>query len=116
MNSIALVFGLIACVSIFINVMLAITVAGAIKKNRDATAGYLRKKLTGIEIEELRRLVMTTGLADISESNVLDLIYVIRAIQLGDYEDKEPYVPDNPYDGIGEEIDAESLYVTNVQR
>jgi hypothetical protein len=80
-----------------------IIIKGYLFQTSDFNKLYKRRKLTGTQIEEIRRKLEIAGLSGVQRREVLDLIYVLRAIQIGDYSDKDPYVPSNPYEGIEEE-------------
>ena len=84
-------------------ITMAIMLRGYMKQEVEEDESYRVRKISGREIEEIRRVLMHYGMNGLLKSNVLDLIYTIRAIQIGDYEDMDPYVPDDPYDGIGEQ-------------
>jgi len=94
--------GIIVCL-FGIAVSAAIILWGYIKEEKEEFDNYKVRKITGREIEEIRRVLVTHGLNGLLRSNVMDLVYTIRAIQLGDYEDMDPYVPDDPYDGLEEQ-------------
>ena len=87
-----------------ISVFLSIMVFGAIRPSENLLS-YKRKKLTGVQIEEIKRKLLSTNQMLITKTEILDLIYTIKALQLGDYIDKDPYMPDDPYDGIEESED-----------
>jgi hypothetical protein len=88
-------FGIATTVSIMLR--------GYIREEKEEFKNYKVRKITGREIEEIRRVLVTHGMNGLLRSNILDLIYTIRAIQLGDYEDMDPYVPADPYDGLEEQ-------------
>jgi hypothetical protein len=95
-------YGLLATtLSLFgLVVATAIVLWGYLKEEKEEFDDYKVRKVTGREIEEIRRVLVTHGMNGLLRSNVMDLVYTIRAIQLGDYEDLDPYVPDDPYDGV----------------
>lgn len=64
---------------------------------------YKRKNLTGREREDIRRRLIAQGMGAVHPHEVMDLIYSWRALELGQYTDEDPYVPqDDPYDDIEE--------------
>jgi hypothetical protein len=101
-----LAIGLIIAIStvlLTIIAVLIIVLRGYIKEEKEEFENYKVRKITGREIEEIRRVLVTHGTNGLLRSNIMDLVYTIRAIQIGDYEDMDPYVPDDPYDGLEEQ-------------
>jgi hypothetical protein len=93
--SVITLIGLLCCVFV---------IKGFLKTRDTDLKSYKRNTLTGVKIEEIRRRLIHGGMNDIIGKDVLDLIYTIRTIQLGVFEDKNPYVPPgDPYDGIQED-------------
>ena len=81
-----------------------LVIRGMLKTEKSNIENYKRKILSGVETEEIRRRVIEYGMSKITINDVLNLIYTKRAIEVGAYEDIDPYVPADPYDGIEEEI------------
>lgn len=85
---------------------LALPLMGAIKKQNLLLETYRRKDLSGVEIETIRRLAVAKGSDAVTLHDILNLIYTIRSIQLGGYEDKDVFVfsQEDPYDGLSLEM------------
>lgn len=90
----------LAFIGISVAVLLGIMLRGAIRMHGDDLASYKVTQLSGREIEVLRRQAINTGMSSIRLHDVLDLITTLNMIQLGNYEDKDPYVPADPYAGL----------------
>lgn len=97
------ILGLVAC---------GFIIRGFLIQVKSFNSSYKRRKLTGVQIEEIRRKLSVAGLAGIELREVLDLIYIIRAIQIGDYSDNDPFVPHDPYEGIEEEHEDVTIIPT----
>ena len=93
----SVIFVLLSVISI-----LSIMLRGSIRITADITNDYKITLLPGTMVEEIRILLINYGFNAITPQNVLDLIYTIRAIQLGHYEDTDPFIPADPYDGLEE--------------
>jgi len=86
-------------------VALGIIVIRGMLASRDSMIdSYKRRDLTGREREDIRRRLLASGTSAIHPHEILDLIYTFRSVELGQYEDKDPYVPADPYDDIEEYI------------
>ena len=70
-----------------------ILVRGALMSNRDSLAGYKRSDLSGRSREEIRRRLLAGGMNAVSPIDVMNLIYTFRSIELGTYNDDDPYIP-----------------------
>jgi hypothetical protein len=83
-------------------VFVVILLRGAIVQQQIELSSYKRKDLSGREIETMRRLIVAKGPSAITVHDVLNLIYTIRSIQLGDYSDIDPFVfsSEDPYDSL----------------
>lgn len=95
-------------ISIAANVFLFFVFRGATKEDEETIETYKRQKLSGVDVETIRRTILAYGRKGISVHDVMDLIYTIRSIQLGQYTDTNPYMPANPYDGFDTIDDFES--------
>lgn len=90
----------IAFVSTSVAMLLAIMLRGAIRMHSDDLKNYKVCHLTGREIEIMRRQVLQSGVSSISLQDVMSLITTLNMIQLGNYEDKDPFSPADPYEGL----------------
>lgn len=75
---------------------------GIMASREQMVADYKRRNLSGREREEIRRRLLSQGIGGVHPHEVLDLIYSFRAVELGQYRDSDPYVPDDPYDDLDE--------------
>lgn len=90
----------IAFVSTSIAVLLGLMLRGAIRMHSDDLANYKVRHLTGREIEIMRRKVLQSGISSVSLQDVMGLITTLNMIQLGNYEDTDPFSPADPYEGL----------------
>ncbi len=81
-------------------VVLLIIIRGMINFRQEEIDGAKITSLTGREIEAIRRKIIHSGRQDLSYSGALSLVKTLQDIQLGAYEDTDPYVPADPYEGI----------------
>ena len=77
---------------------LLLIVVGFMRTEKFIYENYKEKSLTGVEIEEIRRKLIVTGINGLSHSDVFNLIYTIRQIFIGNYQDNNPYLPPDYYD------------------
>jgi len=94
---------IILFIIIFILVLLVlvegIIIRGFLKTDK-IDSEYKPAALTGREIEAIRRKLESIGMNAISRADVANLIRTFQLIVLGVYEDKDPYVPADPYEDI----------------
>lgn len=90
-----------ACALLLITLVIAVIIIRGtiISKSADLNE-YTIVSLTGRDIERIRQKLVYIGPQAVSSYDILNLIYVIRSIQLGTYSDENPYIPANPYDGF----------------
>ena len=79
--------------------VLIIIIRGCIKVDPPSPNEVIRN-YSGREIETIRYKLVNVGLNAISKTEMLSIIKTMRAIQLGDYKDVDPYVPADPYEGL----------------
>lgn len=80
--------------------MMYIIIRGMMKTQQSLVLDYKRHNLTGREREEIRRRLLAQGTTAVHAHEILDLIYSFRAVELGQYKDDDPYVPEDPYDDV----------------
>lgn len=56
--------------------------------------------LTGREIESIRRKLDSVGISSISHGDIANLIKTFQLITLGAYQDKDPFIPADPYEDV----------------
>jgi hypothetical protein len=82
-----------------------IVIKGMLASNSATFDDYKRHSLTGVEREDMRRRLLAQGLNGVHPHEVMDLIYTFRSIELGQYKDEDPYIPqEDPYEDIDENI------------
>ena len=95
-----IIISIILGLSVLLNVLLLIVVRG-MWISTDHPEEMQVQKLTGREIEKLRRTLLTVGMSAVNFVDFANLIHTINSIQIGDYEDKDPFVPqEDPYEDI----------------
>jgi hypothetical protein len=94
---ISLILNIIAIPTI---IFMAFIIRGALTNNQDMLEDYHRKDLSGTQREEIRRRLIVGGKGAVGAHEILDLIYTFRSVELGQYNDEDPYVPSDPYDDI----------------
>lgn len=87
-------------ISMAANMLLITVLRGALRVDQEDRDQIEIKPLTGRDIEVIRRKLVNVGLGGVSLNEVLNLVKTIRDIQLGVYEDKDPYLPADPYGDI----------------
>lgn len=90
----------VAFVCALVAIVLGIMLRGAIRMHNDDLASHKIAQLSGREIEIIRRKAISSGMSSITLHDVLNLVTTLNTIQLGNYEDKDPYVPADPYEGL----------------
>lgn len=92
---------LVLCVlSLILNFAMFVVLRGALRVDQEERDQIEIKPLTGRDIEVIRRKLVNVGLGGVSLNEVLNLVKTIRDIQLGLYEDKDPYLPADPFGDI----------------
>lgn len=76
--------------------VLAVVLRGAIS-SQEIDPEFEPRALTGREREEIRRRMVNIGTNVVTSDDVLNLLYTIRQIELGNYTDDDVYIPDDPY-------------------
>lgn len=66
-------------------------------QDNKTTVGY---PITGTEIELIRRKMVGVGMKSITRTDIFNMMATIRAIHLGTYTDKDPYMPADPYEDV----------------
>ena len=95
-----------------LSIVMLIMVLGCLREERDPTEGRIRD-ITGREIEVIRYRATNIGKVAISKTDILNVIRTIRSIQLGVYKDNDPYVPNDPYEGLyAEDLKEEEIKET----
>ena len=95
---IEIILGSVMVVLLAGNIIQGIMLRGAMRREPGIDEDL--KFLTGRQIEETKRKINNVGLVGVTEHEVLCLINTINGIQLGIYHDKDPWVPDIPYEDI----------------
>ena len=93
--------GVIVLLLAIVSVM-GVVIRGAIR--REVIDGETFKTLTGREIEQIRIKAITVGMNSITKHEVMNVIHTVRAIQLGTYEDKDPYIPADIYADVEDRV------------
>jgi len=106
-----MLIGLWVAVSVLVMVcvFLGLLVMGCLKEERGNNEGRIRD-ISGREIEMIRYKLTNIGKVSVTKTEMLNIIRTMRSIQLGVYKDVDPYVPDDPYEGLyAEDIDPEDI-------
>lgn len=90
----------VCCILIIVVIALCFMLRGATLSKSEDIESYVITRLTGVDIEKIRRDIINVGMNALTTHDVLNLIYVVRSIQLGTYTDENPYVSQHPYDGF----------------
>lgn len=96
------VFVFILMIATFI---LAMIVRGALNADRQERNKMNIRRMTGREIETMRRRLVAVGNPALNLSDTFSLILTIREIQLGTYTDDDPWIPADPYEDVAKSID-----------
>ena len=105
MESLTIIIILTALVVVLVvaTIVLSIILRGALRFEDDFEGEI--SPLTGREIEVIRRKLVSVGVRGITTNEAFSLVKTLRDIQLGMYVDSDPWVPADPYEDIGRDID-----------
>lgn len=95
----------LSCLFFITTILLSLVIIGFMRTEKFIKDNYEQKVLSGVEIETIRRKVITAGVNSISNAEIYNLIYTIRQIFYGKYVDKDPYIPADTYDDVAKKID-----------
>lgn len=85
-------------ISIILNIAAGILIRGMTFHRQDELGKIEPRAMTGYEIEGIRRQLIHTGRQDLTLGAALSLIKTLQDIQLGTYEDTNPFVPADIYE------------------
>lgn len=84
-----------------LNVFQFFVIRGFLRNDRTNTGKHV--PLSGKEIEEIRQKLSSLGIQTVTADDIYNLIRTIWELNLGVYQDTDPYLPFDPYDNVGEE-------------
>jgi hypothetical protein len=83
-------------------VTMGIIIRGAISRESIKDEQY--GTLTGRQIEAIRLKLISVGVNAVTKFEVMNVIHTVRAIQLGTYDDIDPYIPADIYSDVDDKV------------